>query len=71
MRELEQLAQQFAGLDVQFRRDLPVGWAGLWRVRQSVSKNERAAYRLEAFGATLPEAVAALAELVRAVDGDA
>lgn len=59
MNELEALASRFHGLDLQFRRS-GTGWPSPWRARQIVTKNERADYRITAYGSTAQEAIESL-----------
>jgi hypothetical protein len=54
--QVEAIGKRFAGVDIQFRRNVPKEWAGAWRITIVASKNERAKYRTVIYGATFEEA---------------
>lgn len=58
------LSERFHGFDLQRRRD----WIEPWRARIVTTKNERANYRLEAYGPTAADACTRLELLVNEQD---
>ena len=65
---LELLARRFNGVDLQARPPEPAAWPKRWRARIVTTKNERAAYRLTAWGDTVEEVAAALQTQVDQLD---
>lgn len=61
------MVERFEGFDLQRRRREP-RWPAPWRARIRTAKNERASYRLTAYGETADEACAKLAALVAEED---
>ena len=64
---LRELSGRFSGFDLQYRRD--AGWPKPWRARLVANKNERAEYRLCAYGDSCEAAVARLYGAMCKVDG--
>lgn len=70
------LTKRFAGLDIQYRNPFgrvtvlgqQHGWPARWRVRLRPNKNERAGYRIVAYGDTMDAALQALAGLVSRIE---
>ena len=64
---LTALSSRFLGVDLQYRRTTTCSagqWPAPWRARLLTSKNERASYRMDAFGHTAQEAAQHLANMV-------
>jgi len=68
--ELQELGARFQGVDLRFRAPQP-GWPQPWKASLYASKNERANYRLSAFGDTAEDAARGLLAKVAAISGEA
>lgn len=69
LQQLATLGNRFAGVSLDFRRHAAgTGWPAPWRARLAVTKNERADFRLEAFGNTAEQSIEALRVAVDKVD---
>lgn len=69
LKTLAELGSRLHGADLSFRRH-GTDWPMPWKARLHATKNERAEYRMEEFGQTADEAVAALAQRVKSMDAE-
>lgn len=69
LQRLAELGSRFHGSDLSFRRH-GTDWPAAWRARLHATKNERAEFRMEAFGTTAEDAVTALIARVEAMDAE-